>query len=97
MRDFKRLIVWQKGFQLFIDSHKFCRKLPPEEKYELGSQLRRAAFSIPVNIAEGNAKATNVHKRLFLGNSLGSSCEVETALLAVIELHPGFKIKCEQN
>lgn len=95
MRDFKRLIVWQKGFQLFIDCHKFCRKLPPEEKYELGSQLRRAVFSIPANIAEGSAKATNAHKKLFLENSLGSSYEVETALLGVIELYPNFKTDCE--
>ena len=97
MRDFKRLIVWQKGFQLFIDSHKFCRKLPPEEKYELASQLRRAAFSIPANIAEGSAKATNAHKKLFLENSLGSSYEVETALLSIIELYPVFKPDCEQS
>ena len=97
MRDFKRLIVWQKGFQLFIDNHKLCRKLPPEEKYELASQLRRAAFSIPANIAEGCAKATNAHKKLFLENSLGSSYEVETALLCIIELYPVFKPDCEQS
>lgn len=95
MRDFKRLIVWQKGFQLFIDCHKFCKKLPTEEKYELGSQIRRAAFSIPANIAEGSAKATNAHKKLFLENALGSSYEVETALLGAIELYPDFKIECE--
>ncbi len=97
MRDFKRLIVWQKGFQLFIDCHKFCRKLPTEEKYELSSQLRRAAFSIPANIAEGSAKATNAHKKLFLENSLGSSYEVETALLTIVELYPFFKTDCEQK
>ena len=97
MRDFKRLIVWQKGFQLFIDCHKFCRKLPTEEKYELSSQLRRAAFSIPANIAEGSPKATNAHKKLFLENSLGSSYEVETALLGIVELYPVFEPDCEQK
>ncbi len=95
MKDFKRLIVWQKSFQLFIDSHKFCRKLPPEEKYELGSQLRRAAFSMPANIAEGSAKATNAHKKIYLENALGSSYEAETALLGIIELYPDFKPECE--
>lgn len=95
MKDFKRLFVWQKGFQLFTGSHKFCRKLPPEEKYELGSQLRRAAFSIPANIAEGSAKATNPHKKTYLDNSLGSAYEVETALLAIIELYPIHKNECE--
>ena len=97
MKDFKRLIVWQKGFQLFIDCHKFCRKLPPEEKYELGSQLRRATFSIPANIAEGSAKATNAHKKIYLENALGSSYEIETALLGIIELYPGVKTDCEQK
>ncbi|HMK02976.1 MAG TPA: four helix bundle protein [Ferruginibacter sp.] len=96
MKDFKRLIVWQKGFQLFIDSHKFCRKLPSKEKYELGSQLRRAAFSIVANTAEGSAKATNAHKKIYLENALGSSYEVETAILAIIELYPAYKEECEK-
>ena len=95
MKDFKRLIVWQKGIQLFIDCHKFCRKLPSEEKYELASQLRRAAFSIPANISEGSAKATNAHKKIYLENALGSSYEVETAVLAIIDLYPAFKPECE--
>lgn len=66
MKDFKRLIVWQKGFRLFIDCHMLCKRLPPEEKYELGSQLRRAAFSIPANIAEGSAKQPTHTRKYFL-------------------------------
>jgi four helix bundle protein len=95
MKDFKKLIVWQKGFQLFINTQKFCRKLPPEEKYELGSQLRRATFSIPANIAEGSAKATNAHKKIYLENALGSAYEAETAFLAIAELYPALKQECE--
>ncbi|MGG9970299.1 four helix bundle protein [Ferruginibacter sp. SUN002] len=95
MKDFKRLIVWQKGFRLAIDCHKHCRKLPAKERYELCSQLRRAAFSIPLNIAEGSAKATNAHKKIFLDNALGSSYEVETILLAIIEIYPNEKAQCE--
>ncbi len=94
MKDFKRLIVWQKSFQLFIDCHKLCRKLPVEEKYELGSQIRRAAFSIPANIAEGSAKATNSHKKVYLQHALGSAYEIETGLLAVIALYPSYKSAC---
>jgi four helix bundle protein len=97
MKDFKRLIVWQKSFQLFIDSHKLCRKIPSEEKYELSSQLRRAAFSMPANIAEGSAKTTNAHKKLYLENALGSLYETETALLGIIELYPDFKSECEAD
>jgi len=95
MKDFKKLIVWQKGFLLFISTHKFCRKLPSEEKYELGSQLRRCTFSIPANIAEGSAKATNPHKKNYLETSLGSAYEAETAFLGIIELYPVFKEECE--
>lgn len=94
MKDFKKLIVWQKGFQLFIEIHKLCKKLPSEEKYELGSQIRRSAFSIPANIAEGSAKATNAHKKLFLENALGSAFETETALLSIVELYPFYKDEC---
>ncbi len=91
MKDFKKLIVWQKGLENFISIHVFARKLPPEEKYELASQVRRAAFSIPANIAEGSAKATKVHYKLFLENALGSSYEVETALIAIQQLYPQFQ------
>ena len=95
MKDFKKLIVWQKGLKLFIDTSRFCRKLPAQEKYELGSQMRRATFSIPANIAEGSAKATNPHKKVFFETALGSAFETETAYLAVIELYPIHKVECE--
>lgn len=83
MKDFKKLMVRQKGLKIFTSIHVFARKLPHEERYELASQVRRAAFSIPANIAEGSAKATNNHYKLFLENALGSSYEVETALIAI--------------
>ena len=95
MKDFKKLIVWQKGLENFISIHLFARKLPAEERYELASQLRRAAFSIPANIAEGRAKATNMHYKLFLENALGSSYEVETALIAIQELYKHFQNEIE--
>ena len=95
MKDFKKLIVWQKGMENFISIHVFARKLPSEEKYELASQVRRAAFSIPANIAEGSAKATNIHYKLFLENALGSAYEVETALIAIQELYKQFNSEIE--
>jgi len=45
MKDFKKLIVWQKGLTLYTDLHVYCKHLPPEEKFSLVSQIRRAAFS----------------------------------------------------
>ena len=95
MKDFKKLIVWQKGMENFISLHVFARKLPSEEKYELASQVRRAAFLIPANIAEGSAKATNSHYKLFLENALGSSYEVETALIAIQALYQQFNAEIE--
>ncbi|MDO6429162.1 four helix bundle protein [Flavitalea sp. BT771] len=87
MKDFKKLIVWQKSMELFIEVHRLAKKLPTEEKYEIGSQLRRSAFSIPANIAEGSAKRTNAHYKQFLENSLGSAYETETALIAISTLY----------
>ena len=95
MKDFKKLIVWQKGLENFLSIHVFVRKLPAEEKFELASQVRRAAFSIPANIAEGSAKATNAHYKLFLENALGSSYEFETALIAIQELYKQFNSEIE--
>jgi len=87
MKDFKKLIVWQKSMDLFVDIHIMARRLPVEEKYEIASQIKRSAFSIPANIAEGSAKATNAHYKQFLENSLGSTYETETALIAIIKLY----------
>ena len=95
MKDFKKLIVWQKCLNNFVDIPLFTRHLPPEEKFELSSQIKRAAFSIPANIAEGSAKATNNHYKLFLENALGSSYEVETALIAIQRIYKQFQQQTE--
>jgi len=51
------LIAWQRADDLFITLHQVAnRRFPPEERYELGSQLRRAAYSVPANIVEGFAR-----------------------------------------
>jgi four helix bundle protein len=81
------LIVWQKSMDLFVDIHKITKKMPIEERYELSSQIRRSAFSIPANIAEGSAKSTNAHYRQFLETSLGSAYETETALIALTTIY----------
>ena len=55
--DYKKLVVWQRADDLFIGVHRLTRqRFPVEERYELGQQLRRAAFSVPANIVEGNAR-----------------------------------------
>lgn len=90
MKDFKKLIVWQKGIDLYVSLHAYCKNLPSEEKFSLTSQIRRAAFSIPANIAEGSSKTTKNHYKLYLENSLGSSYELETALIAVKRIYPAL-------
>lgn len=72
-----------------------AKKLPPEEKYEIGSQLRRSAFSMPANIAEGSAKRTSAHYKQYLENALGSAYETETALIAIASLYEFHKEETE--
>jgi four helix bundle protein len=101
MKDFKKLIVWQKSMDLVVEVYKTAAKLPPEEKYALVSQLRRAAISIPSNIAEGSAKSSPDHYKLFLETALGSSYEVETQLIVIerpyFHLENNCKICLEKN
>lgn len=96
MKDFKKLIVWQKSIDLVVQVYETAGKLPSEEKYALAQQLRRAAVSIPSNIAEGSAKSTSSHYRLFLENALGSSYEVETQLIVIEKLYCNLSDNCSK-
>ena len=77
IKSYEDLEVYQEGFRLAIQTHKLTQSLPAEEKRELGYQLRRAAISIPANIAEGyGRKNSALEFKHFLRNALGSSNEV---------------------
>lgn len=80
-RSYHDLVAWQKGMSLVTDIYHHTRNFPSCEMYGLTSQLRRAAVSIPSNIAEGQGRLSIGEFRQFLGNAKGSSCEVETQLL----------------
>ena len=86
MKDFKRLLIWQKGMELVEETYRIAALLPHEEKYGLRSQLTRAAVSIVLNIAEGSAKASKKEYRYYLETSLGSAFELETVLLVIERL-----------
>jgi four helix bundle protein len=58
INDFKDLLVWQKGIRLAKAIYEISRKLPADERFGLVSQMRRAAISVPSNIAEGQARKT---------------------------------------
>ena len=78
-----KLVVWQRADDLFIEIHQLTHKVfPREEQYELSSQLRRAAYSVPANIVEGNARETAKEKLRFLSISSSSLAEVGYGLHA---------------
>ncbi|WP_424494249.1 four helix bundle protein [Salinimicrobium sp. GXAS 041] len=81
MNYFKELKVWQKGIELVTETYLLSRDFPKEEIYGLTSQLRRAAVSIPSNIAEGCGRKTNKDFSNFLGVALGSAFEFETQII----------------
>jgi four helix bundle protein len=77
----KNLDVWRKSLTFVTSIYDQTQSFPAEERYGLTNQLRRAAVSIPSNIAEGAARQTNQEFLQFLYIALGSCAEVETQLL----------------
>jgi four helix bundle protein len=81
MRNFKELKIWQKGFNIAVNSFKPVSTFPKEEKFGISSQITRAAVSIPSNIAEGSSRSSEKDYNRFIEISLGSSFEAETQIL----------------
>ncbi len=75
------LDVWKKSIDFTTSIYKISKKFPDDEKYGLANQIRRAAVSIPSNIAEGAARQSNKEFIQFLYVALGSSTELETQLI----------------
>jgi four helix bundle protein len=71
-KSFQDLLVWQKSHQFVVDVYRISAKLPKEEVYGLTSQIRRAAMSIPANIAEGFKRKSNKDKARFYNIAEGS-------------------------
>jgi four helix bundle protein len=78
---FKDLIAWQKAMDLVNALYDATDAFPQREIYSLTNQMRRAAVSVPSNIAEGQARYSNREFRHFLRNSRGSLAELETQVL----------------
>ena len=83
---YRDLVVWQKALQFVTEIYQVTGSFPDNERFGLVSQLRRAAVSIPSNIAEGQGRLTEGEFRQFLGHARGSLLEVETQLLIAHEL-----------
>jgi len=86
LQSYKDLIVWQKGIALVKEVYALTRGFPAEEKFGLVSQMRRAAVSVPSNIAEGQARHTTKEFVQFLSHAEGSVAELETQLILGTEL-----------
>jgi four helix bundle protein len=81
MKTHKDLIVWQRSILLVTEVYKITKEFPKDELYGLVNQLRRAAVSIPSNIAEGAARFSKKGFCQFLYISLGSASELETQFI----------------
>lgn len=86
IKSYKDLLIWQKGFDIVISTYKLSKSFPQEELYALTSQIKRAAISIPSNIAEGYGRNTDKSFSHFIDISRGSLYELETQLLIAKEL-----------
>ncbi len=87
MRDYKKLEVWKKAHELNMFIKKdIAIKFPKEEKFELTSQLTRAALSIPLNIVEGCGRFTDKDFAHFLDTALGSTNEIDYCCLCALEM-----------
>jgi len=79
-RSYKDLVAWQKAIELVTVVYRETKNFPREEQFGLTSQIRRAAVSIPSNIAEGQARLTRGEFRHFLGQARGSLMELQTQI-----------------
>ncbi|TRX72333.1 four helix bundle protein [Carboxylicivirga sp. M1479] len=80
MKSFREIKVWQKSMDLVTDIYKITSSFPPEERFGLTNQIRRASVSIPSNIAEGFGRKSDGDFTRFLSIALGSNYEVQTQI-----------------
>ena len=87
IKTFRDLIAWQKGMLLAEKLYQATAKMPADERFGLTSQMRRAAVSIPSNIAEGHGRQSRNDYIRFLRTARGSLMELQTQLLLAENLH----------
>ena len=86
-QSYRDLLVWQKSMALAKDIYKITTGFPSEEKFGLISQMRRAAVSVPSNLAEGQARNTTGEFVQFISHAEGSLAELDTQLTLAVELN----------
>ena len=87
MATHRDLLTWQKAMDLVVEIYKLIDLLPREETYCLADQMRRAAVSIPSNIAEGHGRNSINDFKRFLAIAQGSRAELETQLDICLRVH----------
>jgi four helix bundle protein len=87
-RSYKDLVVWRDGIELVLEIYRLTTTFPPDEKFGLTSQLRRAAVSVPANLAEGYGRTTRGEYLNHISFARGSLNEIET--LRVISVRLGL-------
>lgn len=80
VQSFRDLVVWQRAIQMSVAVYRLTKDFPREEVYGITSQIRRAAVSVPSNIAEGHGRLNTSEYRQFLGVARGSNFELQTQL-----------------
>ena len=96
LKNYQELIAWQRAMDLVEDVYKASKDFPREEVYGLTSQVRRAAVSIPSNIAEGQGRRTTSDFLRHLSIAYGSLREVETQILIARRLKYVAQTKLEE-
>jgi four helix bundle protein len=86
-KSFKDLIVWQKAYRLVLEVYKITKTFPRSETYGLTQQIRRAAISLPSNIAEGYGRKHKAEYQQFLSIAYASLLELETQYLLSLDLN----------
>lgn len=86
-RPHKKLKVWQRSMELYVEIYRITRDFPREEIYGITSQMRRAALSVPSNISEGAARRYPKEFMRHLSDAEGSLSELDTQLEAALRVH----------
>jgi four helix bundle protein len=86
IRSYRDLLVWQKGMALAKQVYAMSRAFPDDERFGMTAQMRRAAVSVPSNIAEGQARQGRKEFVQFLSHAEGSLAELDTQLTLAVEL-----------
>ena len=87
MKNFKQLLIWQKGIEINKKVFDLIESIPKNARYELGPQMMRSAISIPSNIAEGSSRTSKKDYKRYLEFALGSAFELESQAIILGEIN----------